>query len=319
MILKKNIFVLLLGFSLNSHSQTAGNGVTDINGNAYNSVIIGTQEWQKENLDVSKYTDGTAIPQVNDPTEWGNLTTGAWCYYNNDFANGQTYGKLYNWYAVAGIWNNASKTYANQRKKLAPTGYHVPSDEEWSTLTTYLGGENIAGGKMKETGTANWISPNLNATNSSDFTALPGGYRYTSLGIFFAIGKNCEFWSSSENSYADAPYRSLNNGGGYVRKALNFKREGFSVRCLRDSSLSNATFDTIGFKLYPNPALNLLNLSFNNAFCLDKITIVDVTGKVVLEQTENLSSINVEQLAKGVYIVTANDGEKKYQEKFIKE
>ena len=140
-------------------------------------VAIGSQTWSIKNLDVATYSDGTLIPEVTDPTEWANLTTGAWCYYNNDSANGATYGKLYNWYAVAGIYNEASKTNANQRKKLAPTGYHTPSDAEWTTLTDYLGGESVAGGKMKETDTANWLSPNHNATNSSVFSGLPGGYR----------------------------------------------------------------------------------------------------------------------------------------------
>ena len=107
--MKKITLFIILGFSLNSFGQTAGNGVTDIDGNSYNTVIIGTQEWQKENLNVSKYADGTVIPEVTDPTAWANLTTGAWCYYNNDPANGAVYGKLYNWYAVA--WNTRHRPY----------------------------------------------------------------------------------------------------------------------------------------------------------------------------------------------------------------
>ena len=118
---------------------------------------------------------------------WSNLTTGAWCYYNNDYVNGTTYGKLYNWYAVAGILSEASKTDTTQRKKLSPTGYHVPYDSEWTTLTTFLGGLAVAGGKMKETGTAHWNSPNYSANISSGFTGLPGGWRIN-IGAFGTIG-----------------------------------------------------------------------------------------------------------------------------------
>lgn len=140
-------------------------------------VTICTQTWATKNLDVTTYNDGTPIPQVTDPTAWANLTTGAWCYYNNYAANNATYGKLYNWYAAAGIYDAASLANPALRKKLAPTGYHVPTDAEWTILTTCLGGESVAGGKMKSTGTSLWTAPNTAATNSSGFTGLPGGCR----------------------------------------------------------------------------------------------------------------------------------------------
>ena len=302
--MKKITILFILSYGLNSYCQT---------------IIIGTQIWQTRNLDVTTYRDGTPIPQVTDPTAWANLTTGAWCYYNNDAANNATYGKLYNLYAAAGIYDAASLGNPTLRKNLAPPGYHVPSDEEWTTLITYLGGANIAGGKMKETGTANWNSPNVDATNSSGFTALPGGFRHSN-GEFRIIGTQCWMWSSSEYiEYGRIEALASFSGGTAMPMPYHSCKEGCIVRCLSDSSLSNATFETIGLKLYPNPALNLLNLSFNDAFCLDKITIVDITGKVVLEQTENSSTINVEKLAKGVYILTAYAGDNKYQEKFIKE
>src|SRR5690606_33259564 len=116
------------------------------------------------------------IPQVTDPTIWGNLTTGAWCYYNNDPANEIIYGKLYNWYAV------------NDPRGLAPVGWHIPSDSEWTILTDYLGGFEVAGGKMKETGTTHWANPNIGADNSSGFTGLPGGYRAYNSAEFNTIG-----------------------------------------------------------------------------------------------------------------------------------
>ena len=197
------------------------------------SVTICTQTWMLKNLDVTTYSDGTPIPQVTDPTAWASLTTGAWCYYNNDAANGTTYGKLYNWYAAAGIYDAASLANPALRKNLAPTGYHVPTDAEWTTLTTCLGGESIAGGKMKETGTAHWISPNTDATNSSGFTGLPGGYRNLN-GTFYTIGNSGFWWSSSELYSTFAWYRYLNYSNGSASRNNSNERNGYSVRCLRD-------------------------------------------------------------------------------------
>ena len=159
-------------------------------------VTICTQVWATKNLDVTTYSDGTVIPQVTDPSAWANLTTGAWCYSNNDPANGAVYGKLYNWYAVAGIYDAASLADPTLRKKLAPNGWHVPTDAEWTTLTTCLGGASVAGGKMKETGTAHWQSPNTAATNSSGFTGLPGGI-CSNDGTFNLSGSNGIWWSLS--------------------------------------------------------------------------------------------------------------------------
>jgi uncharacterized protein (TIGR02145 family) len=186
------------------------------------TVTICNQIWSTKNLDVSTYRNGDAIPQVTDPTAWANLTTGAWCYYNNDAANGPIYGKLYNWYAV------------NDVRGLAPTGYHVPSDAEWTTLETCLGGSSVAGGAMKEAGLMHWLSPNTGATNSSGFAGLPGGYRYYN-GPFYDIGYGGYWWSSTEGSAAPgAWFRSLAYGSSDVSRDYGSKADGFSVRCLRD-------------------------------------------------------------------------------------
>lgn len=184
-------------------------------------ISIGTQEWTNCNLDVTTYRDGTPIPEVTDPTVWANLTTGAWCYYDNDSANGTTYGKLYNWYAV------------NDPRGLAPVGYHVPTDEEWTTLTTFLGGETVAGGKMKETGLCHWTSPNTDATNISGFTGLPGGYRNFN-GTFSGIGYVGYWWSSSEDDTANAWgfYLNYSNGNGYRGSTTN--TYGSSLRLIKD-------------------------------------------------------------------------------------
>lgn len=162
------------------------NIVTDIDGNVYNTVTIGTQVWMKENLKTTKYNDGTAIPLVIDSPDWSNLKTPGYTWNicgNNEDSIIAIYGALYNWYTV-------------NTGKLCPTGWHVPSDNEWTTLITYLGGENVAGGKLKA-GTADWGSPNIGATNESGFTALPGGVCYAD-GDYSGIGGDGFWWSSSE-------------------------------------------------------------------------------------------------------------------------
>jgi uncharacterized protein (TIGR02145 family) len=224
----------------------AGPNVTDIDGNTYQSVTNCGLTFTKQNLNVSRYSDGTAIPQVQDQTAWANLTTGAWCYYNNDPANGAVYGKLYNWYAVAGIYDAASAANPALRKKLAPTGWHIPSDGEWSNLINCLdpnadGGNNlpnIAGGKMKSIGTIQagnglWQEPNTEATNESGFSGLPGGNMFVS-GPYDVIGSVGFWWSSSEGSTTVAWSRYLGYFGGDAVRTNYNKIFGFSLRCLRD-------------------------------------------------------------------------------------
>ena len=207
--------------------------ITDLYILNHPSITNGPQFWQSTNLDVSTYSDGTIIPQVNDAAAWASLTTGAWCYYNNDSVNGNTYSKLYNWYAVAGIYDVASKTDITKRKKLAPLGYHIPSDDEWSTLSSFLGGLDIAGGKMKEIGTTHWHSPNTLATNSSNFTGLPGGSRAPN-GIFQNIGYYGFWWSSSEYDSTDSLFRILDYKSSSITVNNVTRTYGFSVRCVRD-------------------------------------------------------------------------------------
>jgi uncharacterized protein (TIGR02145 family) len=186
------------------------------------TIVIGTQQWMNENLDVVTYRNGDVIPQVTDATAWAALTTGAWCYYNNDVANGTFSGKLYNWYAV------------NDSRGLAPQGWHVPTDAEWTTLTNKLGGDSAAGGKMKSVGTTGWTTPNTSATNESGFTGLPGGFRI-SIGLFGDIGYRGFWWSSSENDTTSYAWnRGLYYDGGNASGRYDDKRYGFSVRCLRD-------------------------------------------------------------------------------------
>ena len=186
----KNIYrisgAILLIFLIHFCKKSDDNVIKDGDGNVYTSVKIDTQVWIVENLKTTKYNDGIAIPLVTDNSDWGNLTTSAYCWYTNDAAaNKSTYGSIYNWYAV-------------NTGKLCPTGWHVPTDEEWTILINYLGGGSVAGNKLKEAGTIHWISPNA-GTNESGFTALPGGRR-TSAGIYVSLTDYGYWWSSTESS-----------------------------------------------------------------------------------------------------------------------
>jgi uncharacterized protein (TIGR02145 family) len=212
--------------------------VTDIDGNTYNTVQIGEQCWTKDNLRVTKYSDGTIIPldtsggTVGDGLGeiWSSWTIGARTIYAHSQSNLATYGYLYNWYAAKGIATTGSTSYKN----LCPTGWHVPTDGEWTNLTTYLGGESIAGGKMKSTGTTLWYYSNIGDTNESGFTGLPGGSR-NSDGSFDNIRDFAFFWSATEfGDYEDAGYRSLYHNVGYVIRSAYDWHQGFSVRCLKD-------------------------------------------------------------------------------------
>jgi len=184
------------------------------------TIVIGTQQWMNENLDVAFYQNGDPIPQVTDGTTWAALTTGAWCYYNNDSTLGNTFGKLYNWYAV------------NDPRGLAPQGWHIPSDAEWITLSTALGGESVAGGKMKEAGTLNWTSPNTGGNNNSGFAALPGGFRQNA--IFGLLGLWGSWWSSTPDVSNMIWGRFIFYTDVALGRGLTEKTYGYYVRCIKD-------------------------------------------------------------------------------------
>ena len=198
----------------------------DVDGNVYKTVTIGTQTWMAENLKTSRYNDGTSIPNVKDSLEWIKLTTGAWCFYNNNEKNNVKYGKLYNWYTVS--------TATNGNKNVCPTGWHVPTDAEWSVLTDYLGGESLAGGKMKEVGITSWDSPNTGTSNVSLFSSIPSGYRSLSgNGAFFKLGKNSSWWSIDSEQIDWAWAKSVTDKNDCYRDDRS-KKSALSIRCLKD-------------------------------------------------------------------------------------
>jgi uncharacterized protein (TIGR02145 family) len=190
------------------------------------TVTIGNQVWMTKNLDVTTFRNGDPIPQAKTEKDWvaaEKKKQPAWCYYNNNPDNGDRYGKLYNWYAV------------NDPRGLAPEGWKIPSDEDWTRLTDYLGGESVAGKKMKSTEFwADNDEESGNGTNSSGFSGLPGGCRNNVGGFFDDVGYYGFWWSSTESSKASAWGRTLIYSDGTATKFTNGKRDCFSVRCLRD-------------------------------------------------------------------------------------
>lgn len=215
----------------NTNPSSSGT-VKDIDGNVYHTVTIGTQVWMVENLSVTKLNDGTVITNSPVKTAWDNLTTPGYCWYNNDITN-KKYGGLYNWYAA-------------NSDKLCPSGWHVPSVEEFTTLVNYLGGQNVAGGKLKEKGYTNWARANdisgpdpengtSNATNESGFTSLPSGYRYVGIDDFADLGFYTDYWTVTQEDNSTASILELGyNGDDVSFYSHAWKAEGHSVRCIKD-------------------------------------------------------------------------------------
>jgi uncharacterized protein (TIGR02145 family) len=191
--------------------------VSDIDGNVYPTVQIGTQVWMAANLKTTRYRNGTSIPNVTNATTWAGLTTGAWAHYENNAANDATYGKLYNWFAAA------------DSRNLCPAGWHMPTDSDWTVLSNFLATD--VGFKMKST--SGWLN-NGNGSNASGFNGLPGGYRNV-VGFFYDVGSYGYYWSASDGSSDDAWARlRIDVSRDLSRDDINFERDGFSVRCLRD-------------------------------------------------------------------------------------
>ncbi|MBU3713940.1 MAG: T9SS type A sorting domain-containing protein, partial [Ferruginibacter sp.] len=258
------------------------NSVTDIDGNTYPTVKIGNQTWTQKNLNVTKYRNGDIIPQVTDPTQWANLKTGAWCYYNNDPSTEATYGKLYNWYAV------------NDPRGIAPQGWHVPTDAEWNKLVKNIDPSadtacancpqsSTAGGALKEAGVLRWVSPNTGATNSTGFTGLPGSFRASPNGSD-PLGYTGVWWTSTSFNSTSSWYRVLRYlNGGIERNYQNPLINGYSVRALLNepSYLWSNGATTSSITVTPTQATTyyLTVTDANGNSCKDSVKVT-VTPKV---------------------------------------
>jgi len=215
------------GQTISSEVKFQAYAVKDNDGNYYHTITIGTQVWTKENLKTTHFANGDPIPNVTDATAWINLTTGAYCYYNNDPEIGKTYGALYNWHVT------------NDPRGLL-VGYHVATDAEWTTMKAYLGNAmneslDTSGGKLKEAGTAHWKEPNLGATNSSGFTALPGGARDHFNGTFVGTIVQAYFWSSTYEPVNCAWGKLLSYDRQYLSNDGAYKTNiGMSIRLIKN-------------------------------------------------------------------------------------
>jgi len=214
--------------SLIDNGSCVYDGVMDIEGNIYTTVIIGSQEWMAENLRVTQYRNGNSIPNVVEVSEWSLLNSGGYCYLNNDSLNIDVYGNFYNWGAVI------------DENEICPEDWHIPSDDEWQILVDYLGGDDIAGGSLKSTGSIEngdglWFEPNVGATNESGFTSLPAGYRYFD-GLYYLEGEGSYFWSSTERFNRGMAWgRTLINTYTWVSHySFGYPGNGASIRCVRD-------------------------------------------------------------------------------------
>jgi uncharacterized protein (TIGR02145 family) len=255
--------------------------VTDIDGNVYSTVQIGDQVWMGENLRTTRFNNGDEIPLVTVNAEWKVLSTPAYCWYQNNQAGyGAVYGALYNWYAVDSV--------SNGHRSLCPVGWHIPTAAEWSILTNYLGGLGVAGGKLKESGTAHWLAPNTGATNASGFSGLPGGYRGYVSGACDNLGMFGHWWSSTSADTDLAWGEGLFFLDNPANHSTSAKKNGFSIRCLKDSVSAVADPATAGpvgaLNATPNPFNAQVEISF---YCdnpgVVEVEIYDVRGRPVVE------------------------------------
>ncbi len=273
--------------------------VTDYDGNVYQIVTVGSQQFIDQNLKVTHYNNGDIIPNISDNLQWNALTGGAYCNYDNDVNNGLIYGRLYNWYAIT------------DSRKICPNGWHIPTLSEWDILIGFLGGNHVAGGKMKETGTLHWKSPNSGATNESGLTGLPAGHRYYD-GYFFWLTESGSWWAPIPEhpdsilsiglnySWPDAVY--LLGAGGY-------KQNGFSVRCMNYSTGLGDINYSKQINIFPNPAFNIICINGVEEQSI-KISIYNLVGEIVLQKDliNHNFEIDITTLLKGLYIISIISG-----------
>ena len=284
---RKTILLVSLALALKMNAQV----VTDADGNAYNTVTIGSQVWLKENLKTTKYSDNSPIPLVEDAASWKKLEVPAYCWYNNDSSSYKaTYGALYNWHVI-------------NTNKICPTGWHVPSNDDWTALTEYLGGVSIAGNKLKESGTAHWALNDVNTTNSSGFTALPGGYRSDLDGSFSNLSNYGTWWSTSTFQKDYIIVWSLFSNEQSITSEFQLRTTGHYVRCLKDTAktaISSGIFTDIS--VYPNPVSDRLYVK-QPLNTKPVVEMYDMQGKQIFNKLLDNNFIDVSELQTGVYIV----------------
>lgn len=295
------ITLLTVVFFITQHFIATSQTVTDVDGNIYSTIEIGSQTWLKENMKTLHYPDSTPIVSV--------------LAYNNDDSLANIYGRLYNWNATM---NNS---HTEKAQGICPDGWHVPSISEWDIISQYLGGDNVAGGKMKEEGIEHWFAPNTGANNESGFTALPGGEKDNN--VFWLMGTAAVIWSSSETSSDFAEYRYLLHDDAKLGYYNYYKSFHYSVRCVKDATVGQQEQGTIkNIKINPNPACESISVQFTEQIKTPiKVEVFSASGKLVKDITikTNKIDIDITDLAGGLYIFTANICDRIVSEKFVKD
>jgi len=302
-LMKIQMLLAIALFALQGlNAQT--DSITDIDGNVYKTIVIGSQWWMAENLKVSKYNNGDDIPHLTDATEWAETEEGAYCYYGNRSSFADTYGNLYNWYTT------------QDERGVCPSGWHIATDEDWITMEKYLGmsdseAERMTawrgtdeGGKLKD--------ESFGGTNSSGFTALATGYRDPE-GIFKAMGTDNDYWTST-------PYDNAGNTEGVLHGLLNTQSSvvrnfhvpgyGFCIRCVRDAAVQvENKIEQPESEIYPNPAKE--NIIVRNAEGKD-LTIRNISGQTVLSEavTSYDHLVDMSRLSRGTYLVSLSRQQK---------
>ena len=294
------VFLSVIGL-IRVQAQT----VTDIDGNVYNTVTIGTQLWIKENLKTTKLNDNTPIPPVTVPAEWAALSAPGYCWYNNDAGSYKaTYGALYNWFAV-------------NTGKLCPTGWHVPAYDEWTVLINYLtnnaygyggSGSDIAKSMASKSGwttsaSVGSVGNDQASNNNSGFTAFPSGNRDVS-GTFQEIGTGTYWWSSTEYSPAYAYLQYLLYDSFYCNWARNDKLAGYAVRCINDIATDITNPSTSIIEIYPNPVTDILNIESKDEE-FETISILNSQGKVITKEKPigPLHQLDLSNYISGLYFL----------------
>jgi uncharacterized protein (TIGR02145 family) len=295
------LFSFLSLFGFQNQAQT----VSDYEGNSYNVITIGSQKWLKENLRSTRFKDGTAISLITDSAAWGNLSTEGYCWYMNDSATYSQYGIYYNWFTVA-------------TNKLCPVGWHVSTDAEWTTLTNYLGGEAIAGGKLKETTTLHWTPPNVGATNQTGFTAIANGYRHGS-GYYDNLLHNSYFWTATAHISGNSWERSLCHDTINVLAEYFGRNTGMAVRCVMDTITAvNEIKQEQQIKIYPNPATGMIYIECEGIKGL-VMQMYNMKGEAVLSKAllPAMNKIEIDAIAKGSYLIRCSGKDKSFEEKIL--
>ena len=303
--MKIKIFTLSYLFisTISIHAQT----VTDVDGNTYNTISIGNQIWLTENLKVTKYNDQEPISLVLDDASWSTQTEPAYCYYLGDIANANIYGNLYNWHVI----NNA--------KNVCPSGYYVPSIADWEELITFVGGNAVAGGKLKEMGLEHWSDPNIGADNSSSFTLLPSGWRANNNGLYENLSYMAYVWSSTSIDAQSSSIILVGYDSPACYTSDSHILTGLPIRCLKDKSASlNENLNQHPMIVYPNPAKNIITIESKQNL---EIEIFSIEGQKIksFKLINNKTDIDVLDLASGVYILNALTDKGIVTHKFIKE